>query len=65
LGLYEILLPDEEMRDQITRGATIKEITAHVRARGHESLWDDAFRKVSLGETTLEEVLRVLGPEPE
>lgn len=65
LGLYEILLPDEEMRDQITRGATIKEISAHARACGHESLWDDAYRKVSHGETTLEEVLRVLGPEPD
>jgi len=65
LGLYEILLPDEAMRDLITRGASIKEITEHARSTGHESLWVDAWKKVSLGETTLEEVLRVLGPEPE
>ena len=65
LGMYEILLPDEALRDMITRSASIKEITAHVRSVGHESLWVDAWKKVSLGETTLEEVLRVLGPEPE
>lgn len=65
LGLYEILLPDEALRDMITRSTSIKEITAHVRSMGHESLWVDAWKKVSLGETTLDEVLRVLGPEPE
>jgi len=53
------------MRDLITRSASIREITAHVRANGHESLWDDARKKIALGETSLEETLRVLGPEPE
>ncbi|MBD5804932.1 Type II secretion system protein E [Azoarcus sp. Aa7] len=65
LGLYEILLPDENMRDLITRSASIREITTHARATGHESLWDDARKKIALGETSLEEALRVLGPEPE
>jgi len=65
LGLYEILLPDEEMRDLITRSASIREITGHARAAGHESLWDDALRKIVRGDTTLDEALRVLGPEPE
>ncbi|MFZ2852747.1 MAG: ATPase, T2SS/T4P/T4SS family [Rhodocyclaceae bacterium] len=65
LGLYEILLPDEAMRDLIARSASIKEIAAHARSSGHESLWVDAWKKVSLGETSLAEVLRVLGPEPE
>ncbi|NMF88209.1 ATPase, T2SS/T4P/T4SS family [Aromatoleum petrolei] len=65
LGLYEILLPDEGMRDLIARGASTKELAAHARAGGHESLWDDARGKVARGDTTLAEVLRVLGPEPE
>ncbi|NMF86923.1 ATPase, T2SS/T4P/T4SS family [Aromatoleum petrolei] len=65
LGLYEILLPDEHLRDLITRGASIREITAHARASGHETLWDDALMKIARGDTTLEEILRVLGPEPE
>ncbi|MFC5300120.1 ATPase, T2SS/T4P/T4SS family [Azospira restricta] len=65
LGLYEILLPDEGMRDLIARGASMKELAAHARAGGHESLWDDARHKVASGETPLAEVLRVLGPEPE
>jgi len=65
LGLYEILLPDELMRDLIARGASTKELATHARSTGHESLWDDAWGKVSRGDTTLTEVLRVLGPEPE
>ncbi|BAL25715.1 ATPase, T2SS/T4P/T4SS family [Azoarcus sp. KH32C] len=65
LGLYEILLPDELMRDLIARGASLKELLAHARSTGHESLWDDAWTKVTRGDTTLGEVLRVLGPEPE
>ncbi|NMG28740.1 ATPase, T2SS/T4P/T4SS family [Aromatoleum evansii] len=65
LGLYEILLPDERLRDLITRGASIREITEHSRASGHETLWDDALAKIARGDTTLEEILRVLGPEPE
>ncbi|WP_407279830.1 ATPase, T2SS/T4P/T4SS family [Aromatoleum evansii] len=65
LGLYEILLPDERLRDLITRGASIREITEHSRASGHETLWDDALTKIARGDTTLEEILRVLGPEPE
>lgn len=65
LGLYEILLPDETLRDMITRNASIREITAHARSSGHETLWDDALTKIARGDTTLEEILRVLGPEPE
>lgn len=64
LGLYEILLPDEAMRDMIARSSSVKEMTAHAHSNGHESLWADAWNKVSTGETTLAEVLRVLGPEP-
>jgi len=64
LGLYEILQLDEGLRDRIARGASIREITEHVGASGHATLWDDAREKLASGETTLEEVLRVLGPEP-
>ncbi|MBI2308799.1 MAG: Flp pilus assembly complex ATPase component TadA [Rhodocyclales bacterium] len=65
VGLYEILLPDEGMRDLVARGASMKELAAHARAGGHETLWDDAWHKVAHGETPMAEVLRVLGPEPE
>ncbi|HJV27183.1 MAG TPA: ATPase, T2SS/T4P/T4SS family [Aromatoleum sp.] len=65
LGLYEILLPDELLRDLIARGASMKELLAHARSSGYESLWDDAWAKVTRGDTTVAEVLRVLGPEPE
>ena len=65
IGIYELLLPDETLRDMIVHGASLKEVTSHTRAMGHTSLWADAASKVARGDTTLEEVLRVLGPETE
>jgi type II secretory ATPase GspE/PulE/Tfp pilus assembly ATPase PilB-like protein len=65
LALYEILLPDEDMRDLIARGASLREISEHAEATGHASLGADGCRKIASGDTTLAEVLRVLGPEPQ
>ncbi len=64
IGLYEVLAPDDELRDRIGSGASVLEITRLARSRGLRSLADDALDKVAAGETTLEEVLRVLGPQP-
>lgn len=63
IGVYEILVPDEEMRDLISGGASILEIGKAARQRGVASLAMDALEKVNAGLTTLEEVLRVLGPQ--
>ncbi|MDP2153926.1 MAG: ATPase, T2SS/T4P/T4SS family [Methylotenera sp.] len=63
IGLYEILVPDEEMRDMVSGGASILEIGKAARKRGMASLIMDALEKVNAGLTTLEEVLRVLGPQ--
>ncbi|HYD81100.1 MAG TPA: ATPase, T2SS/T4P/T4SS family [Paucimonas sp.] len=63
LGLYEVLRPDTHMRHQIATKAAITEITQHARDNGFKTLRDDAYDKVANGQTTLEEVFRVLGPE--
>lgn len=62
-GLFEVLVPDEELRHLMTSGASMLDITRYTRAQGSRTLLDDARDKVGQGITTCEEVLRVLGPQ--
>jgi type II secretory ATPase GspE/PulE/Tfp pilus assembly ATPase PilB-like protein len=63
LGIYEVLVPDENMRHLIASGASILEMTQMARQIGATPMIEDAREKVNAGLTTLEEVLRVLGPQ--
>ncbi len=63
IGVYEILLPDEEFKDLIAVGASIGELKKAAIKCGMNSLIQDAWCKVSQGQTTVGEVLRVLGPQ--
>lgn len=63
LGIYEVLVPDEKMRHLIASGASILEMTQMARQIGATPMLEDAREKVNAGLTTLEEVLRVLGPQ--
>jgi type II secretory ATPase GspE/PulE/Tfp pilus assembly ATPase PilB-like protein/FixJ family two-component response regulator len=61
--IHEVLTPDDELRDLISRGASIVEINQHAARAGLVTLLDDAREKVAQGITTVDEVLRVLGPQ--
>ncbi|MDO8312424.1 MAG: ATPase, T2SS/T4P/T4SS family [Sideroxyarcus sp.] len=63
LGLYEVLSLDDQMRHLIANQAAVTELIKYANENGFINLRDDAFEKVQAGLTTLEEVLRVLGPE--
>jgi type II secretory ATPase GspE/PulE/Tfp pilus assembly ATPase PilB-like protein/DNA-binding response OmpR family regulator len=63
IGVYEILLPDDEFKDLIAANATIGELKKAAIKTGMNSLIQDACCKVSQGQTTVDEVLRVLGPQ--
>jgi type II secretory ATPase GspE/PulE/Tfp pilus assembly ATPase PilB-like protein/DNA-binding NarL/FixJ family response regulator len=63
VGIYEVLVPDMPMRDLIASGANLLDIQRLAGASGLRTLHADAVEKVDLGLTTLDEVLRVLGPE--
>jgi type II secretory ATPase GspE/PulE/Tfp pilus assembly ATPase PilB-like protein len=63
VGLYEVLLADDTLREHIGGGASMLEIGRLARQRGMRLLTEDAASKVMSGETTLEEVLRVIGPQ--
>jgi len=60
LPIAELLVPSEELRATIARGATAQEIRNAMRAAGCPTLRDQALALVAQGETSIEEVDRVL-----
>ena len=58
-GVFELVLVDEPMRSMIHDGASEQELDRHARSRT-PSILDDGRRRVLAGQTTLEEMLRVL-----
>ena len=58
IGLFECFWVDTEVRRQITSNASESEIVAATREK-HRTMFADGLRKVSLGLTTLSEVVRV------
>lgn len=63
VGLYEVLIPDEELKHLMTSDASIRDVTQMARSKGMKTLLDDAREKVAKGITSMDEILRVLGPQ--
>jgi len=59
LGLYELLVLDDVLRDKIVANPNVTEFRRICTERGMITLREDGFRKVGRGMTTAEEVLRV------
>lgn len=59
IGLYEVLVVDDEVRDVIATGGTVLEIQLLARKQGVKSLRDDGVVKVLDGQTSYLELLRV------
>jgi type IV pilus assembly protein PilB len=59
LGLYEVLVVDDDLRDIISSGGSALDIQRAARAKGVGSLRDDGVRKVLEGSTSYLELLRV------
>lgn len=58
VGLYEVLVVDDDLRELIATGGTVLDIQRMAREKGVESLRDDAVRKVLDGSTSYLELLR-------
>ena len=58
-ALYEMMRVTEEMKDLISRGASTSEIRKQATKDGMETLRQAGLRKVLLGETTVDEILRL------
>ena len=60
IGIYEVLVLDEQMRAAVRSGMRDEEIRNMARSGGMRLMQEDAMEKVKMGLTTLDEVLRVV-----
>jgi type IV pilus assembly protein PilB len=65
LGVHELLIVNDELRDAIAAGATIGELRRIAARGGMITLRHDGFRKVREGITTIEEILHIVGELPD
>lgn len=59
LGIYEMMVMDDAMRDIVTRNPDVNQLRKLCRERGLVTLREDGFQKAMNGLTTVDEVLRV------
>ena len=62
-GVYEIFVINEDLRHLISTNYREAEVLGAALSYGMKTLLQDGLEKVRRGETTLEEILRVLGPQ--
>jgi len=62
-GIHELLVMSEAIRPLVLNRAPATTISAMARAQAMRTLREDGWRKVRLGQTTIEEVLRVTQTE--
>ncbi len=63
-SVYEVVAIDEEMAKLITDEPDMKALKETAIKQNYSSLWHNAIRKMLNGTTTVEEVLRVVTPDP-
>ncbi len=59
VGVYEMVVIDDDMRDLIVSNPSITELREYARGKGIKNLRYDSLRKVRDGLTTMEEVMRI------
>lgn len=64
-AIFEILKLSRKLRKLISDGVTSDELKFQAQQEGFKSLWYSGLEKVLLGETTLEQLLKVLGGLPD
>jgi type II secretory ATPase GspE/PulE/Tfp pilus assembly ATPase PilB-like protein len=60
VGVFELLVVTDALKDAIARGASRAELRAIAEAEGMRPLRQDGWEKIEAGLTTVEEVLRVV-----
>jgi type II secretory ATPase GspE/PulE/Tfp pilus assembly ATPase PilB-like protein/DNA-binding NarL/FixJ family response regulator len=63
VGIHEVLTMSDRLRDAIAQGVGAMQLQAIAREQGMTTLLDDAREKIHQGLTTIDEVLRLLGPQ--
>jgi len=59
LGIYELMVMDDSLRDLVTSNPDVTHLRKLCRERGLVTLRTDGFTKVMKGLTTVDEILRV------
>jgi type IV pilus assembly protein PilB len=59
IGIYELLVPDDSMIEQISQGASPNQLRENAKKKGMTTLRGDGMEKVKAGITTLDEIYRV------
>ena len=59
LGIYELLVMNDVLRDMVTANPDVIALRRKCREMGLITLREDGFEKVSRGLTTVDEILRV------
>ena len=65
IGIYEILILDNQIKDSIANGSSISQIRSVARKKGFRSLYEDALSLITDGTTDYDEVFRVINPDNE
>ena len=60
MGLFEVLVFDERLQDDILSGRGGHDVRDDLRRRGHINLVQDGLRRLRSGDTSLDELTRVL-----
>ncbi|MBU1045157.1 MAG: Flp pilus assembly complex ATPase component TadA [Candidatus Omnitrophica bacterium] len=63
IGIYEMMIVNNAIRELILRHASTAELTEEAKKHGMKTLREDGFQKVLNGVTTVEEVLRATAEE--
>jgi type II secretory ATPase GspE/PulE/Tfp pilus assembly ATPase PilB-like protein len=59
LGIYELLIMDDQLRDLVTANPDVIQFRRKCREKGLVTLREDGIDKVRKGMTTIDEILRV------
>jgi len=60
IGIHEVLEADAQLQDLITGNPSRDDLEHYLQASKHKSLFDDGLERVTGGQTTIEEVSRVV-----
>ncbi|MEA2709433.1 MAG: type pilus assembly protein PilB [Phycisphaerales bacterium] len=63
LGIYELLIMDDQLRDMVTANPDVIQLRRKCREKGLVTLREDGMAKVRAGQTTIDEILRVTEKE--
>jgi type II secretory ATPase GspE/PulE/Tfp pilus assembly ATPase PilB-like protein len=62
-AVTELLLPEDTVREAVMHKRPTREVQEQAIAAGMQTMWQDGLRRVLKGQTTLEEILRVVAAD--